>query len=114
MRSVHSFYSTAIEKVELDNKLYVDRNGEFGAACGGCELCAGRAVQTEGSVTVSPGLTETATTVPGIGDRRMLLVSSATFSGMKEFSCAANLDRMRTWNCLFQKEVNCLHVLYIR
>lgn len=49
-----------------------------------------------GSVTVSPGLTETATTVPGIGERRMLLVSSATFSGMKALSCAANLDRMRT------------------
>lgn len=62
-----------------------------------------------GSVTVSPGLTDTATTVPGIGDRRMLLVSSATFSGMKELSCAANLDRMRTWNCWRPKETVSLY-----
>lgn len=40
-------------------------------------------------LTMSPGLTETATTVPGIGDLRMLLVSSSTFSGMYLFSSAA-------------------------
>lgn len=33
-------------------------------------------------LTVSPGFTDTVTTEPGIGERRMLLVSSGTFSGM--------------------------------
>ena len=50
------------------------------------------------SVTVSPGLTDTATTDPGMGERRMLLVSSGTFSGMKELSSAASGDRTRTLN----------------
>lgn len=55
-------------------------------------------VRTARYVTVSPGLTDTATTEPGIGERSRLLVSSGTFSGMKEFNCAANLDRTRTLN----------------
>lgn len=52
-------------------------------------------------LTVSPGLTETATTTPGIGERRMLLVSSVTFSSMNLFSSAASLVKMCT---LYLKE----------
>ena len=48
--------------------------------------------------TVSPGWTDTATTEPGMGERRMLLVSSGTFSGMKELSSAASGERTRTLN----------------
>lgn len=48
---------------------------------------------------------DTATTVPGIGERKMLLVSSDTFSGMYEFNSAANLDMMRTWNYISQKNM---------
>lgn len=40
-------------------------------------------------LTMSPGLTETATTVPGMGDLKMLEVSSAAFSGMYLLSSAA-------------------------
>lgn len=52
-------------------------------------------------LTVSPGLTETATTTPGIGERRMLLVSSVTFSSMNLLSSAASLVKMCT---LYLKE----------
>lgn len=57
-----------------------------------------------GCITVSPGCTDTATTVPGMGERRMLLVSSGSFSGMKEFSLEANLDKTRTLNWESQEE----------
>lgn len=57
--------------------------------------------QDRNALTVSPGLTETATTTPGIGERRMLLVSSATFSSMNLFSSAASLVKMCT---LYLKE----------
>lgn len=52
--------------------------------------------QTGSVLTRSPGLTEMATTTPGIGERRMLLVSSAAFSSINLFNSAASLVRIRT------------------
>ena len=52
--------------------------------------------QTGLVLTRSPGLTEMATTTPGIGERRMLLVSSAAFSSINLFNSAASLVRIRT------------------
>lgn len=40
---------------------------------------------------MSPGFTDTATTAPGIGDLKMLEVSSSAFSGMYLLSSAASL-----------------------
>lgn len=52
--------------------------------------------QTGTVLTRSPGLTEMATTTPGIGERRMLLVSSAAFSSINLCNSAASLVRIRT------------------
>ena len=53
------------------------------------------------TLTMSPGLTETAITTPGIGEHRVLLVSLGTFSSMNLFSSAASLVKMCT---LYLKE----------
>lgn len=52
--------------------------------------------QTGMVLTRSPGFTEMATTTPGIGERKTLLVSSATFSSINLFNSAASLLRICT------------------
>lgn len=57
-------------------------------------------------LTLSPGLTDTATTDPGMGERRILLVSSGTFSGMCLLRDAASLLNTRSLNWTHETQRN--------